>query len=297
MSVPTEPGIYRSISWEQYMQIDALQRSFMWTLRTRTPGHARQESEKVTKPLQDGTMIHTAILQPEEFPIRYMVMPPFESHPENVTKQGKKPTSPKATVYYKAKVANFESACLRDGVQIVTRDDYDMAYEIAAQIRRHDTASRFFKRGVSTEAVAVWREQKYGYLCKARFDGLVEGELPTAADLKTAEDASDEAFDRSARKYGYRFQAAWYLSGLSVLGLHNPNFIFIVCEKSAPWGINVVEFDRDILHLAWKQVQQSLDIYHRCHESGEWPTYGGGINTIKASKWDLEELDSACGHA
>ncbi|GAG53449.1 unnamed protein product, partial [marine sediment metagenome] len=146
MTIPTEPGIYRDVPNGDYDEIPAVRRSFAWDLFKKSPKHARwiQQHGKTSKALSLGTMVHLAMLQPEEFPRRYSVMPAFDLDVANLTKDGKEPKSPKATGYYRGKAAEFESMCGRDGITIVAQDDYDTAYHIGHNIRNHDDMQRFF---------------------------------------------------------------------------------------------------------------------------------------------------------
>jgi hypothetical protein len=241
MSLPSEPGIYRDISWDQYNEIDAVRRSFLWDLFKLSPGHAQHFARvhKESDAMDFGTMVHTALLQPEEFPRCYTIMPAFEADAENLTKQGKVPASPKATTYYREKAKAFEAMCASTGTSIVPQAQYDAAYEMGKKIRGHQVAAKFFQRGASSEAVVLWRHEPTGLLCKARFDCLVEGELPTALDVKTTADALPRGFGYSIRKWGYYFQAAFYLSGLRAVGLKHPNFLFLAGESKEPYAVIV----------------------------------------------------------
>ena len=293
--VVTEPGIYRDMSVEEYDLIPAVRRTFLWDLHNQSPGHAIYNSENRVerKVFATGTMVHTSFLQPEEFPRKYVVMPPFENDELNLTAKGDVPKAPKNTSFYKDKVDAFRDLCASTGAEIVTQDDYNMAYEIGRNIREHEIAQRFFKRGSSNEAVAVARDTETGLLLKARFDCLVEEGMPTAADVKTAQSAHPAYFRYSVRKFGYYFQDSFYLKILRLLGLKNPNFLFIVCEKTPPYPVSVYECQSATGKLGDLHVTRALKRYKECTAAGEWPFYGSGIQTIELSDFDLKELEDA----
>lgn len=293
--IPTEPGIYRDVSVDDYNAIDAVRRSFLWKLYDRSPGHAvyQQEHPMESEALTDGTMVHTSVLQPEEFPRRYAVLPPFEDDPENTTKDGSIPKSPRATGYYKGKKAMFEAMSASAGTEIVDSRKYEMAYQLGKRIREHKVCGRFFKRGSSNEATAVWVDPDTGIMCKARYDCLVEEGMPTAVDLKTTADAHPRSFAHSIRKFGYHFQAAFYLEGLIANGLSNPNFLIVAGEKSAPYPVVTYQCEAETLALGRKHFQEALRTYAKCVESGQWPYYGDAIETLQLSEWDLKELENA----
>ena len=286
-----QPGIYRNMSVADYDAIPAVRRTFLWHLFKHSPGQAkyREQNFKPTKALTDGTMVHTALLEPEEFPNRYAVMPSYELERDNVTKGGGVPKSLKSTGYYKGKKANFERICADGGTELVAREDYDMALMFGKNIRKDEEAGRFFRRGTSSEAVVI--AELHGVLCKARFDSLAEGEMPTCADIKTAADAHADAFKRSVSKFGYYFQESMYLSLLRAAGLKSPNFLFIVCDKTPPWEIAVRDLGPRTRQLGALHVKRAIDTYKQCVSSGKWPFFAGGIEEIDLSDFDLKELE------
>ena len=295
--VVTDPGIYREMSVQEYDLIPAVRRTFLWDLYHQSPGHAiyNRDNRKPKKAWDDGTMVHTSLLLPEEFPRQYVVMPPFEKDPENVKADGATPSpeNAKRTGYYKAKVKMFEGMVESTSATVVTQADYDMAYGIGKSVREHEVASRFFKRGTSNEAVVVARDPETDLLMKIRCDCLVEGGMPTAADVKTAASAHPEHFRHAVKKWGYYFQDSFYRKVLRLAGLKNPNFLFIVGEKAPPYPVSVYECQSATGKLGDLHVAQSLKRYKQCTVAGEWPFYGSGIQTIELSDYDLKELEDA----
>ena len=289
----TEPGIYRDVPVEEYDRIEAVRRTFLFHLFDRSPGHAvyRREHFIATEALLDGVMTHTSLLQPEEFPRLYTVLPPFQDDPENVTKDGSIPKSPKATGYYKDKKAQFESMCGSAGTEIVDAAKYEMAYQLGKRVREHPITKRFFQRGSANEATAVWEDKVTGVLCKARYDCLVEGSMATAVDIKTTRDAHPRSFMWSVGKYGYAFQASFYLEGLRANEMSNANFLIVACEKTPPFPVCVYELDTKTLELGALHVAKALKTYKECVDKNDWPYYGSGIEMLQASEWDLKELE------
>ncbi len=290
-----KPGIYRNMSVADYDAIPAVRRTFVWNLYDQSPGHAvyKRDNRQPKKAWDDGTMVHTALLQPEEFPREYVVMPPFEADPGNLKADGKAPSPENArrTSYYKSKVKQFAKMCESTGAKVIEQRDYDMAYAIGQGIREHPITSRFFQRGSSNEAVVVAEDPATGLLLKARFDCLVEQGMPTGIDIKTTADAHPRAFQQSVRKFGYYFQAAWYLHLLDLVGLKNANFLFVAGEKTPPYPVVVYECEESTLRLGALHVSKALATYQECEKSGVWPYYGLGIETIQLSDFDLKELE------
>jgi len=295
------PGIYRDVSVEDYDAIPALRRTFLWHLFDSSPGQAkyREQNFKPTKAMDAGTMVHTALLEPEEFPDRYAVMPPYEDHPDNVTKDQLKlpvedrarPKSPKSCGYYKQMKAEFEEICAAGGTEIVLKDDYDMARTFGKKIRAHPVAGRFFKRGTASEAVIVGHI--HGVLCKCRVDSLAEGGMPSGADIKTIFEALLRTWLRELRSRGYYFQAAFYLALMIDQDLVDPNFLFIICDKTPPYEVVVREIGPRTLQLGALHVKQALELYQQCVKDDKWPFYAEGIEETEMSDYDLKELEDA----
>ena len=286
------PGIYRDVPVEEYDAIHALRRTFLWHLFNQSPGQAkyREKHFKPTKALTDGTMVHTALLEPEEFPRKYAVMPAYELDEDNVTKDGDAPKSPKSTGYYKKKKAEFERICAAGGNELVAQEDYDMAYTFGKNIRKHPVAGRFYKRGTASEAVIVGYIID-GVLCKCRIDSLAEGGMPSGADIKTTADADVRSWRRSVSKFGYYFQAVFYLELMKDAGLMDPNFLFVICDKTPPWEVVVREIGPRTLQLGKLHVTQALQMYRDCVKDDKWPFYAEGIEETEMSDYDLKELE------
>ncbi len=286
------PGIYRDVPVEEYDAIPALRRTFAWNLFDLSPGQAvyRRDNPKRSKVWDTGTMTHTALIEPEEFPDRYAVMPAYELDEDNTTKGGGAPKSPKATGYYKAKKAEFERVCAAGGTELVTREDYDMARTFGKNIRKHPVAGRFYKRGTASEAVVVG--EIHGVLCKCRFDSLAEGGMPSGADIKTTADADIRSWRRSLKSWGYYFQAVFYLELARSAGLADPNFLFIICDKTPPYEVVVREIGPRTLQLGALHVKQALATYQQCVKDDKWPFFAEGIEETEMSDYDLKELEN-----
>lgn len=182
--------------------------------------------------------------------------------------------------------------CGRDGIVIVPQSDYDTAYHIGRNIRGHGDMEKFFQRGSRNEAVSVWRDEKSGLLCKARYDCLVEGDYPTAVDVKTTADGSPWGFLRSVRKWGYHFQAAWYLAGLRAHSYVDPVFLFAVAETFGHYATNVYRLGPQRLLLGAHQCRKAMDTIAECEKTGVWPDYTKGIAELEEpTEYELEEMN------
>ena len=83
--------------------------------------------------------------------------------------------------------------------------------------------------------------------CRARPDALDPNGL--IVDLKTSQDASPDAFARTAATFKYHLQAAWYIDGLHAAGVtpEQTAFAFVVIEKTPPHSVGTYVLDAESL--------------------------------------------------
>ena len=167
--------------------------------------------------------------------------------------------------------------------------EYERAQAAAGAVRTHPVAAKLLDNAEYFELACFWDDD--GIRRKAKLDA-VAGRF--VIDLKTTQNADTEAFGRSAGKYGYATQAAWYEDAArACLGVADPAFLFICVESNPPHLVNVIQLDPYDVELGAKRNRQRIDLYRRCVETGEWPGYGDGINQAQLPRWaelELEEL-------
>lgn len=112
-----------------------------------------------------------------------------------------------------------------------------------------------------------------GVPLRCRFDRLPDaGDI--AVDLKTtSDDATPDAFARTAAKYGYDIARGHYLDVAEMVTGRELEMVFIVVETAAPHLVNVIQLDRAFSEMGYVKALEARDIYKRCMESGQWPGY------------------------
>ena len=147
----------------------------------------------------------------------------------------------------------------------------------------------------SREQEFFWVDEDTGEECKCRTDCLnTSYSQPIIVDVKSAENASVDAFTRDAIKYGYDFQAAMYSDGVSRHIKQEPLFVFIVVEKKPPYAVNIFQADELFLKRGKKLYRECLEIYHDCKVTGNWYGYLGKanqINTLALPSWLAKETE------
>jgi hypothetical protein len=212
--------------------------------------------EKKTPALILGSAVHCAVLEPSEFGKRYAVAPIADKR----TKEGKE-------IH-----ANFEASV--EGMQIISKDDSIVCERIMEAVQSHSEASLLLSKLSAIEKVLEWDD------CKAKPDGICES-LHLIVDLKTTEDASPIAFGRSALKYRYDVQAAFYCDGYEAVYGHRPEgFIFIAVEKTPPYAVAVYVIEDADIEVGRQKYKADLETWRECRQSNEWKGFSG-LNTLK----------------
>lgn len=267
--VAPKPGLHRHVAEFTYRAWDAVNQSTLWTFR-KSAAHARYEFlNPLATPATDlGSAIHATLIEPDRLEERYAVRPPGI---DRRTREGK------------AAWAEFlqESA----GRTILEeRSAWDTLRGIRDAVHAHPLAHELLTSRGETELSAVWDLD--GTLCKGRMDRVVEYAGWTwVVDIKSTVDASPEGFARAATNYGYYLQAPFYLDGLDVLAPRERRFAIVACEKSPPYAIALYELDNLFLETGRVEYRRHLDTWRRCMETGEWPGYPAGIETLAAPVW------------
>jgi hypothetical protein len=123
-------------------------------------------------------------------------------------------------------------------------------------------------------------------MLKGRLDILATDDhgFTTVGDVKSCEDASDEAFGKAIAKFGYDNQAAWY-QDLVEATYH----VLIAIEKEKPFGVRVFHLDQESVTAARTTNRRKLNTIAECMKTGVWPCYPPGITKINVPRWRLAQ--------
>ena len=269
---PIPTGLVYGMPNADYHRMPALSASGVKLLR-RSPAHfygqildpLRPRSEP-SPAMNAGTLAHCAILEPDKMAERYIVKP---DDVDMRTKAGKE-----------------WAASIPVGLDVVTEDQWLTADRQARAVRQLPEVGKLFDQG-HAEVSGFWTDAKTGSACKVRPDWVSPaGDGVLLLDVKTAKDASPQAFPRAAFNFGYHLQAAWYsegfmlASGLPVLG-----FVFVVVESDYPHQALAYVMDEGDMQAARLECRRLLDLYADCMASNKWPGYTSGVQILKLPAW------------
>lgn len=176
---------------------------------------------------------------------------------------------------------------------VLTPDEWDQLHRMRDAVMDHPVAARLLT-GVAgkAEQSAYWLDPVTGELCRCRPDYWRQDGI--LVDLKTTDDASQEAFSKSVANWRYHVQHPFYLDGCTQairqanLDLVEPtHFLFLVVEKKPPYAVAVYQLDLESVELGRQQYRQDLDVFHQCKQSGHWPGYGDRILQVGVPQWYL----------
>lgn len=223
-----------------------------------------RDPEKRTEALIDGGAFHTIILEPDKFDKEFVVSPVFRG--EGSMK------------------ARSDFAKANAGKDIITMETYNKVSRMRDAVMEHPVANKIFSNSGLIEKQFNWEDQITNAPCKIKPD-FHSTKYNVTADLKSTEDASDDAFGRSAFKYRYHVQAPFYIDGLGENGIKSESFMFVAAEKSPPYLVSVYFIEPDEMNLGRRTYVDDLKVYMKCRTENNWPGYGNEIRPLKLPGW------------
>ncbi len=266
LEVPSEPGIYEGLSFETYLQIDAVNNSSLKPLE-RSPAHYKialaQESN--TDAQRFGQFLHDSTLDPETVGKYYAVEPDL-TQPPILRKDGTEYDSPRSTKEYKKRKEQF--LVLAGEKRIVSHQWYQSTQIMLQRLHRNERARTWLTAKGPAEVTVVFDEPTTGIRCKARLDKWCP-DLGIIADLKTTADICD--FNWSVGKFGYHRQAAFYIDAVQSATGEPHRFGFVAIEKGQPFCVRSALLCESSVNAGRDEYRSSLQKLAECRERNEWP--------------------------
>lgn len=252
----------------------ALSQTILKNILSKSPAHAQQQvvGQIDTPAMKLGRAAHCLILEGEAvYQVNYATAPNCDRR----TKEGK-------AIY----AAFVESAVSRE---ILTQDEALSVTGMADAIGRNSLTGGLFKNG--SPEVSVFG-QIGGVDIKGRFDYLHPAEH-IIIDLKTCLDASPDAVKKYIVNYGLHIQQYVYSELYKAgTGKAPTDFVFVMVEKTAPYGVAVFRLNKEALSAAKTEAHRGLAVYRQCVESGRWPCYPETVQEIGLPVWYIKNLEA-----
>ena len=249
------------MSQKAYREAEGISRSELFTI-SKTPLHFKYEQDNPkedTKALSFGRAAHKYILEKDDFFNDFAIEPVVDKR----TKAGKEEYQ-----MFLCSLGEKESISMEDYQKILQMYDAIQSNPVAVALLTGEHEKDFF-----------WNDDLTGERCKCRPDCLTEFEdKKYIVDYKTTDSCEDGHFERSCRKYGYKFQAGMYTEGVFQNTFEQYGFVFVAQEKTAPYAVRVYFCTPEFVAQGYDQFRQLIGIYHQCKTTGNWYGYEGPEN-------------------
>lgn len=198
-----------------------------------------------------------------------------------VNKSTNKPYGATSNPYKEAYAAFLQA---NEGKLIVSRDEADLAYNMANSLLRDSGATseqvrKLLKWG--KPEVSFFYETEDGIKLKVRPDLLTRKKI---IDWKTttSDDFTEEAINRTILKYGYHISAAMYQYVVHEITGKWLDFILVLVSKVAPHDCVMVDMcnygyryypESDIVAIGpgAMEFKRLLDLHIKCTKENQWP--------------------------
>lgn len=245
---------------EEYNALEGIRRSDLWWFN-KTPMHFawhmshKDAEEENSKDLSFGIAAHKYVLEHDDFDKEYAVVPRIDRR----TKVGKEE--------YERFIAENE------GKELISEEDMETIKEMYKALQEHQIAL-YLLNGGRNEEVFTWIDKDSNIPCKIKCDSVVEyNGKPYVVDYKTTRSCENGVFERSARHYGYDFQAGMYCEGVAKNTLEEYGFVFVAQEKTAPYAVRVYWCSDEFIESGKRKYHGLIKKYHECKETNSWPGY------------------------
>lgn len=168
---------------------------------------------------------------------------------------------------------------------VLSSDEWDQLHAMRDAVMSHPKAAALLSKKGKAEQSVYWRDAVTGVLCRCRPDYLTDDDF--VIDLKSTEDASPQEFAKSVASWRYHVQHPFYADGLTAVRRPPKAFVFIACEKKAPYAVGVYVLDAAAVELGRMQYSRELAVYAECLKTNHWPAYSDRIEELVLPGWYL----------
>lgn len=203
--------------------------------------------KKKTDAFAVGHLIHTLLLEPQEFQSRYVIWDRNEILPFPKSTMNKKEN--------KAAKAEFLES-VGDNQEVIEKLEFEEAQAIVNAVKNTKSAKGILEMFTDFEQELNF---EYGGFKWKGFKDATCTEI--TGDLKTTKDASRSGFKRSVRQFGYHRQAAMYNIGDGYL---EKPYIIIAVEKTKPYAVGLHHMTPQLLKKGKEQIDKGLIDFRRC---------------------------------
>ena len=262
-------GYYADVPNETYHAHDSVSKSGL-DLIERDPYHFfNNKPREQTRPMQVGSAIHAAILEPEVFKRDFIMLPEL--------KDRRQPE-------YKAAVKNY-------GVgNVFTGNDCENISNIQKAVWNNKEAAVLLENSDFYELSGFVKDPETGVMCRQRFDAL-NIQDGWAVDVKKTQDVREFEFSKSIFNYRYHVQDAFYLDQFKWLtGEQLKGMKFICVEEKWPHKVAVYYLDDVSKQIGRDAYRANLNQYAHYLEHDK-PHNNDSARLISLPEWALRQYE------
>lgn len=217
--------------------------------------------EYITKPrtpatpaMIQGSIFDVMLLTPKDFDDKYHIMPKIDKR----TKAGKEE-------YANQLDQAGDKFC-------ITEEQFETSINMLESITKNKDAMYYINKFKFNQTKLEWTDHQTKLKCIGYTDGEsdIEDQDYFMADIKSAASAEEDEFIRAAHKFGYHLQTGAYTSAAKQRYFKFPDFIHIVIESSAPYGVNVFRSSSEYIEQAQEEWHQTLIAFKYCLDNNLW---------------------------
>jgi len=217
--------------------------------------------------LRFGSAYHVAVLEPDLFDAKVIVMPDFGSL--------RKPANAKLRQVWIEEETR--------GKVWITPAQHRHVIGMRDALYRFKWVRDLLRKGGRAEVTALWTCNETGIRCKSRGDWL-HAENGLFVDLKSARSAAPENWRYAAKRMSYDMQDAMYSRAFEENNVHIDNFIFLVQEKTPPYAPASYQLSDDDRLDGENKYMAGLRKLRDCIERDDFPSYTNGVADLRLPK-------------
>jgi len=289
-----EPGVYPGIPGHLYHSVDCVSNSRLKPLAEKSPQHCKHVIDTGVTPtdaMAFGTGVHAWCLEPETLERDFAVAQQCAARKKDGARCDASGRYFDDGEWFCGRHKGHLSDETNPDVNVITQERWDQMAAARAQVYANHTARELLDdTGGHNELSILATHDVTGLNCKLRAD-IWRPSFGCIGDIKTCQDASPRAFERTMVTYGYYRQAAFYQHFAQQAGLDAESFVFIAVESSAPYAVGVYELDATALAVGWAETERLLAQYAECLAADDWPGYGSKM--LELPKWKVDQFEKS----
>lgn len=183
--------------------------------------------------------------------------------------------------------------CQQAGRTVITDAEIEHIKRIANNLDRHPMVKQGVLNG-HIERSIIYKDENIWLKSRPDIFANNSGDF---FDLKTANDVSKDALEKTIYNHGYHVQAALVRMAIrEVVGEDAfSSFTFVFVEKTPPYDVCIRQLRPQDIDLGEQQARYAIKIVKECLKTNEWPGLDGiapSVDWIELPEWARSEIEN-----